>query len=456
MAVPRAKIPRRQPQPANANDMASTEDDERLVNEELSEADVYEIAKNWAREADRLREDLQMISTLLFCYHRRVSPRATIGRVAQSVGEVLGRCEKTIRDWIKELKENDGEFLAYGRGKHRRVTLLTDERCCERATKWVRENSCRKGQANMTVKDFMDYLNETLLPSMAEDEALPKTVCMTTARKFLHELGFERTDTTRKGVYRDGHERPDVVESRKHYIARLHDLEKAQVSPLPSDVIPDQAQPCSVFQSGSHKRLVTIYHDETTFQSNDDHKFAWAKEGDSFIKKKCRGSGIMISDFIDEYDGFLGFTDDQYENYRAQNPTSTLPQRARVRLEYGQNRDGYWRASAFVNQVKTAVEIAEIKYPPEAFDIVFVFEHSSNHAARAPDALVASSMNAGVGGKQPIMRDTIWNGSVQRMVLDDGRAKGLRMVLQERGVAVDGKTRAELKGILQQHDDFKN
>ena len=43
------------------------------------------------------------------------------------------------------------------------------------------------------------------------------------------------------------------------------------------------------------------------------------------------------------------------------------------------------------------------------------------------------------------MRDTIWNGSVQRMVLDDGRAKGLRMVLQERGVAVDGKSRAELK-----------
>ena len=89
MAVARAKIPRRQPQPANADDMASTEeDDERLVNEELSEADVYEIAKNWEREVDRFREDLQMISTLLFCYHRRVSPRATIGRVAQSVEEV--------------------------------------------------------------------------------------------------------------------------------------------------------------------------------------------------------------------------------------------------------------------------------------------------------------------------------------------------------------------------------
>ena len=42
------------------------------------------------------------------------------------------------------------------------------------------------------------------------------------------------------------------------------------------------------------------------------------------------------------------------------------------------------------------------------------------------------------------------------MVLDDGRAKGLRIVLQERGVAVDGKNRPELEAILKEHDDFKN
>ena len=37
-------------------------------------------------------------------------------------------------------------------------------------------------------------------------------------------------------------------------------------------------------------------------------------------------------------------------------------------------------------------------------------------------------MNVRPGGKQPIMRDTIFEGQVQRMVLPDGTPKGLKMV----------------------------
>ena len=45
-------------------------------------------------------------------------------------------------------------------------------------------------------------------------------------------------------------------------------------------------------------------------------------------------------------------------------------------------------------------------------------------------------MDVGPGGKQPSLRDTVWNGQVQRMVLEDGRPEGKRMkiVLQERSV----------------------
>ena len=163
----------------------------------------------------------------------------------------------------------------------------------------------------------------------------------------------------------------------------------------------------------------------------------------------------MISDFIEEFGGFLGFTDEQYREFTTENPGVNLPQRARIRLEYGQNRDGYWRAPAFLAQVKTAVAIAEAKYPRATHDIVFVFDHSSNHAARSADALVANAMNVSVGGKQPKMRDTVWNGQPQKMVCDDGQPKGLRMVLEERGVNVAGKLRDKLVAILKEHDDFK-
>ena len=47
-------------------------------------------------------------------------------------------------------------------------------------------------------------------------------------------------------------------------------------------------------------------------------------------------------------------------------------------------------------------------------------------------------MNVYPGGKQVIMRDTIWDGNAQKMVLPDGTPKGMKIVLQERGIDVKG------------------
>ena len=165
----------------------------------------------------------------------------------------------------------------------------------------------------------------------------------------MHDLGFSRTDTSKRGVYKDGHERPDVVSYRKVHVQWLQTLEKNHSAPpLPSDVVGAE-QPCLLWDLTAPKQLVTVYHDESTFQANDDQKYAWAQPDQSFLKKKCRGSGIMISDFIEEFGGFLGFTDEEYIEYKSQHPESVLPQTARISLEYGCNRDGYWRSDAFVD-----------------------------------------------------------------------------------------------------------
>lgn len=47
-------------------------------------------------------------------------------------------------------------------------------------------------------------------------------------------------------------------------------------------------------------------------------------------------------------------------------------------------------------------------------------------------------MNVNPGGSQSKMRDTIWGGRVQRMVNANGTPKGMRQVLIERGVDVQG------------------
>lgn len=61
-------------------------------------------------------------------------------------------------------------------------------------------------------------------------------------------------------------------------------------------------------------------------------------------------------------------------------------------------------------------------------------DNALSHRKMASDALNADRMNVGPGGKQPAMRDTIWGGKIQKMVDDNGIPKGMRAVLQKRGV----------------------
>ena len=64
-------------------------------------------------------------------------------------------------------------------------------------------------------------------------------------------------------------------------------------------------------------------------------------------------------------------------------------------------------------------------------------------------------MNANDGGKQPFLRDTMWDGRLQRMVTEDGKQKGMKTVLQERGVNVKGLHKDEMVKILEEMRDFK-
>lgn len=113
-----------------------------------------------------------------------------------------------------------------------------------------------------------------------------------------------------------------------------------------------------------------------------------------------------------------------YETISEQDPS--IQQSARVLLEIGQNREGYWNNERLIEQMKVAINVAEVKYPPRIFKHVWVFDHSCGHTAFAPDALVASRLNKRPGGGQPIMRDTVWAGKKQTLVMEDGTPQKVR------------------------------
>ena len=142
----------------------------------------------------------------------------------------------------------------------------------------------------------------------------------------------------------------------------------------------------------------------------------------------------MVSDFIDEVDGFLRIGSME----------------ARATLEH--QRDGYFSNEKFIVQVDKAINIFERKYP--GVQGIFLFDNAPSHRKFADDALNVNSMNVGPGGKQSRPRDTVWQGKTQRLILPDGQPKGMKIVLEERGVDTTGWYAKQMREELASHDDF--
>jgi len=197
---------------------------------------------------------------------------------------------------------------------------------------------------------------------------------------------------------------------------------------------------------GERWRLL-VTHDESTFNANDDNPYSWKKKGTQKLKSKSWGKGLMVSEFLCAAGGRLSTFNKE---------TKTQDYATEI-FKYGSGKsdEGWWDSKKMLMQVlEKAIPIFERQYPGHV--AVFAFDNSSGHACKADDALVANRMNLGPGGKQPQMHATILSdGRTQRMVFryDDriwespsilishtliGQPKGMKRVLQERGLWRDG------------------
>ena len=175
----------------------------------------------------------------------------------------------------------------------------------------------------------------------------------------MERLGFQ-FKTFRQGIqYTDSHEREDVVKYRKTYLNKMTFLESThKPPPTCDDGIPS-------WHSGKEtaaRKVVFIYHDKTIFFTNDAPSQGWHDDmGSRQLRPKGRGKGLMISDFVEEYNGFLSLTDEELQ--RAQQKDPVFPQSAREIFMFGKSYDGYWNSELLMDNLKKAVKIAEFKYP---------------------------------------------------------------------------------------------
>ena len=145
-------------------------------------------------------------------------------------------------------------------------------------------------------------------------------------------------------------------------------------------------------------------------------------------------------------------------------------------LEYGRQKEGYWNADRMSDAFNKAMDIFEKHYPYAIG--VFFFDWSSCHTKVAENTPNANAMNVNPDGKQSCTRDTTYKGKIQSLVFKAGdiynrkkllpgdeligKAKGLKQVLKERGLWVDGMTqkhdnpKLNMVNVLQQCHDFAN
>ncbi|CAB1103902.1 unnamed protein product [Ectocarpus sp. CCAP 1310/34] len=219
------------------------------------------------------------------------------------------------------------------RGKHERLWILSlDEGLLVMVRQWIRVNSIKNGEPNMTAEGFREYLNT---------DVLPQSVTVRTARSRLHKLGCEYRDR-KSGLYFNGHDREDVLAYRveKYLPAYFEHRDYMEIwieatsdeawswevqvqaqdrqndgrvwvcvhafretlSELPQH-LRERVTSKKTYSDG--RRAIFCYQDECIYRANDDQRFAWVPPNYHALKKKGDGQGIMTSGTIVDNVGFV-------------------------------------------------------------------------------------------------------------------------------------------------------
>jgi hypothetical protein len=252
-----------------------------------------------------------------------------------------------------------------------------------------------------------------------------------TASDWMHRLGFH-PGGLHSTVYKDGHERPDIIYERRVFIDTMTALYPRMFTysgPELLTVTPPVAQ--------VQGAVLWAVHDESICESSGGRLSPWIEEGHPPMQPK-RGESVMISGFLTPY----GMSTEDY-----------------VTFDPGKNKDGYWCNRHLVGQLDTWLVSASKRFPNTT--IVVQFDNSRNHGAYAPDALVASRLNLSdgypemnasdkaAGLKPEPFRDTTWTDAAgvthtQSFLYTDGTMdakdptrpahKGIKSILMERGL----------------------
>jgi len=200
------------------------------------------------------------------------------------------------------------------------------------------------------------------------------------------------------------------------------------------------------------KPILWFGQDEAIYRSSQLNESCWTVDGESTLRTKGLGIGLMVSAMISRATGMgMLVTEEQLlEINKTRRGTKYIDQEAATYLNgndlkkdltespfirylnYGSGKDGYWTYRHMVLQIEDCVDC--LKYTHPDFRYGFELDHSSGHNSERPDGLSTNSINLGWGGKQRCMRNSVLTkddigtlkhnrtlkvGDIQSMVFDE-------------------------------------
>jgi hypothetical protein len=278
-------------------------------------------------------------------------------------------------------------------------------------------------------KERIDKENEGKHPSQHKEA---NGFTLRIVRRYLKRLGYIRRRKT-KGIYFDGHERKDV----KHYRDNVFLPQMMKFYRRMADWNGEHMEISIPPENLDEKEIILVVQDESVFSANDDRKYSYVNTatGHGAVgQQKYKGKGIMASCYLTNKVGLL---------------------HSKV-IKFGKNEEGYWTAE---KQIEDLINEVIPKFEAEHPNCVglFLLDNSMVHRCYGEYALVATRMSAGDGGLKIPKSNTVRRWTlrtteferggemvIQQMTHDDGRIKGKRTVLRERGISTEDSNGKEL------------
>jgi hypothetical protein len=327
------------------------------------------------------------------------------------------RC-RILRVWAKTFY-GEREFKVSAQGKHPKTQSIIE---VPEVKDYFKTELRALHFQKRTPSTFQTILRERLLDYVSSefpDLEVPESVCLETARNWMHYLGY-KPELKKKGFYVDGHEREDVVRHRQEYVPRMlgyqdrmRQFDEVTMEPLIPLHVP-------LLLPDGQKELVWLYHDESTFYANDGSHMIWQSDEHQDLLPKSNGTSLMVSGFMCPCHGIMRNPDD--------------PNDVSYVIKECSGKNGWWDNEDLGRQTMSVLRLFEILHP--GCVAVVNYDNSMNHHAMAPDALVVNRLQSATGKPGIKMRDTVFgpNNTPQAMQRADGTQKGVKDILDDRGL----------------------